>query len=296
MMLPVYAKHVPQAQAVQLASILGQAPLRRVHHYLAEREMVPAAKKPSLGQNEYAMVSSVDSTPSMRAWRAAQPQIAADLKKALRTWIVAYYKGIDDRAAVSVKKAIDAIVAGGNTIQMDWVGIPSYDKLIKALLEAQLSAARATRDYEAGLDEIKLNEVLLPANVVGKAEIQRGRTALDDSERLLERLIGATETAIREREDATRRIDFAGKQQFLHKFEQTQIKSYSKVVKFGEAQRRVINALRAHLDFYESRHGRFKVEGNVLLYETEEDLRLANELSKDLDAAILAAKDQVDEK
>jgi hypothetical protein len=126
-------------------------------------------------------------------------------------------------------------------------------------------------------------DVLKPEYLASKVSLAHSREVVDQVEAALDIFLKEIDSAMKEREDGMRAVEFTNKESYVNMIDRTLGQTYGFFVDFGEANRKVLNQYRRTLAFFEERQGKVMLKDGRLLFESDADLAMAREVMGNVD-------------
>ena len=289
-LVPVYARFLTPGQAAELARLMRTPGFRKreARAQLSGGGVIYPGT--FLTPAEMAELRRVDAMPAIIAFRAAQKKIRADVNEALTRWARQFDERMADQAHEVLRK-VDADLAAaraageGRTIKIGRVSLAYMDKVVWISGSAVIKMSNAYNKFEDELKYYGFEDILKPEYLASKVSLAHSLSVVDQVEASLEKLLKNIDLAIKERDEALRAVDSPRMSNYLKRVESTTGNSYTYMIEFGEAYRRMLDERRRLLGFIGERQSKVKYEDGKLLFAEDADLATAREIFAKLDLA-----------
>ena len=286
---PGYAALINARQAAELARLTRSPAWRKREQRLQELNGASVYLHTFMTPAEIAEARRIEAAPAMLAMRANQKSLHQKNQEMANRWSAQF----DDQLQLNLTNVLrkvksdmaanrEARVAGVITIGR--VGVGYADRYAYVAGGALIKLENAYNRFNDTLKNLGFDDILKSEYLASKVSLAHSRTVVEEAEVALATLLKNADLAIKERDEEMRKLALPKQAESTRKIASGTSESYSYMVNFGAAYRRLLDDHRRLLAFVAERSGKVQYEDGKLLFAGDADLAQVRELFAKLEA------------
>ncbi|MEW6022448.1 MAG: hypothetical protein AB1807_09925 [Pseudomonadota bacterium] len=264
---PVFSRYINAKQAATLGA-------------MARKKPVP------LGQQQAAL----------QAFWAMDKQAGPELGRVWGELSTDFGKRMEARAVTEIRRAVADLAAHrgtGYTLKMNKIGLPLLDRLAWLSVNNILHQMNASDAMDRSCQRAGIDTALQAPQLLAQNGIAAARQTLDACQQALEAMEKSNEqdfTQLHQDILALKLPDSAGMAAQLDKQARA---FYDFSLKYGELSRQLLEAQRRLVSLVEARRATIQLEGDAMMFESNEDVVEANRAGDEIATLVKAVNDLV---
>lgn len=292
---PVYARHVPLAEARELGALFRGPQAQRALAAQLDLFTPPGQARRMSDQEARAAVGAFDASADGARYAAVVKLGLAESNPVLVRWLAQYHERLIGAPLREIAAERAAWVASGMVkapvpFFPAKVGISYIDGYASLVATAGNRNLYATWKLERDMAALNFGDVMQPDKLLVPANMAHARSIIDDSEKSLEAFLSESDATLAAFRAGLATIRLPGAQDPGSPLTQALEYHMGRSVKFAENQRAMVALMRQAIDYVDARKSTVKVANGGFLFATDAEAQAFNALIAALQREIATGK------